>query len=55
METKQGIEIISPAEEQRIAQEKARQEALSQQPQKPQQEVKDKPSSTIGDDFDVAW
>ena len=55
METKQGIEIISPAEEQRIAQEKARQEALAQQPQKPQQEVKDKPSSTIGDDFDVAW
>lgn len=55
METKQGLEIISPAEEERIAQEKARQEALAQQPQKPQQEVKDKPSSTIGDEFDVAW
>ena len=55
METKQGIEIISPAEEERIAQEKARLEALAQQPQKPQQEVKDKPSSTIGDEFDVAW
>ena len=57
MEVKQGLEIISPAEEERIAQEKARLEAetLAQQPQKPQQEVKDKPSSTIGDDFDVAW
>ncbi|MDE0556993.1 MAG: hypothetical protein OSB30_00800 [Candidatus Poseidoniaceae archaeon] len=55
METKQGLEITSPAEEERIAQEKARLEALAQQPQKPQQEVKDKPSSTIGDEFDVAW
>ena len=55
MKTKQGLEITSPAEEERIAQEKARQEALAQQPQKPQQEVKDKPSSTIGDEFDVAW
>ena len=57
METKQGLEIISPAEEDRIAQEKAQleAEALAQQPQKTQQEVKDKPSSTIGDDFEVAW
>ena len=57
MEVKQGLEIISPAEEERIAQEKARLEAetIAQQPQKPQQEVKDKPSSIIGDDFDVAW
>ena len=57
MEVKQGLEIISPAEEQRIAQEKSRLEAeiLAQQPQKPQQQVKDKPTSTIGDDFDVAW
>jgi hypothetical protein len=57
LETKGGLEITSPAEEERIAQEKARleAEALAQQPQKPQQEVKDKPSSTIGDEFDVAW
>jgi len=57
MEAKQGLAITSPAEEQRIAQEEARleAEALAQQPQKPQQQVKDKPSSTIGDDFDVAW
>ena len=57
MEVKQGLEIISPAEEERIAQEKARLEAetLAQQPQKPKQEIKEKPSSTIGDDFDVAW
>jgi hypothetical protein len=57
MEAKQGLAITSPAEEQRIAQEKARieAEALALQPQKPQQQVKDKPSSTIGDDFDVAW
>ncbi len=56
-ETKQGLDITSPAEEERIAQEKARleAEALAQQPQKPIQEIKDKPSSTIGDDFDVAW
>lgn len=56
-ETKQGLDITSPAEEERIAQEKARleAEALAQQPQKPKQEIKDKPSSTIGDDFDVAW
>jgi hypothetical protein len=55
LETKGGLDITSPAEEERIAQEKARLEALEHQPQKPQQEVKDKPSSTIGDDFDVAW
>ena len=57
MEVKQGLEIISPAEEERIAQEKARLEVetLAQQPQKPKQEIKEKPSSTIGDDFDVAW
>ena len=55
LEAKEGLEITSPAEEERIAQEKARLEALEKQPQKPQQEVKDKPSSTIGDDFDVAW
>ena len=57
MEAKQGLAITSPAEEQRIAQEKARieAEALALKPQKPQQQVKDKPSSTIGDDFDVAW
>ncbi len=57
LETKGGLEITSPAEEERIAQEKARleAEALAQQPQKPQQEVKDKPSSKIGDEFDVAW
>ena len=57
MEAKQGLAITSPAEEERIAQEKARleAEALALQPQKPQQQVKDKPSSTIGDDFDVAW
>jgi hypothetical protein len=57
LETKGGLEITSPAEEERIAQEKARleAEAFAQQPQKPQQEVKDKPSSTIGDEFDVAW
>jgi len=56
-ETKQGLDITSPAEEERIAQEKARleAEALALQPQKPKQEIKDKPSSTIGDDFDVAW
>jgi len=56
-ETKHGLDITSPAEEDRIAQEKARleAEALAQLPQKPKQEVKDKPSSTIGDDFDVAW
>ena len=30
-------------------------EALAQQPQKPQQEIKDKPSSTIGDDFEASW
>jgi hypothetical protein len=56
-ETKQGLDITSPAEEERVAQEKARlkAEALAQQPQKPKQEIKDKPSSTIGDDFDVAW
>jgi hypothetical protein len=56
-ETKQGLDITSPAEEERIAQEKARlkAEALAQQPPKPKQEIKDKPSSTIGDDFDVAW
>ncbi len=56
-ETIQGLDITSPAEEERIAQEKARleAEALAQQPQKPIQEIKDKPSSTIGDDFDVAW
>ena len=56
-ETKQGLDITSPAEEERIAQEKARleAEALAQQPQKPKQEIKDKPSSTIGDDFEVAW
>ena len=55
LEAKEGLEITSPAEEERIAQEKARLEALAQQPQKPQQEVKDKPSSKIGDEFDVAW
>ena len=57
LETKGGLDITSPAEEDRVAQEKARleAEALAQQPQKPQQEVKDKPSSTIGDEFDVAW
>jgi hypothetical protein len=55
LETKGGLEITSPAEEERIAQEKARLEALEKQPQKPQQEVKDKPSSKIGDEFDVAW
>ncbi len=57
LETKGGLDITSPAGEQRIAQEKAQieAEALAQQPQKPQQQVKDKPSSTIGDDFDVAW
>ena len=57
MEAKQGLAITSPAEEERITQEKAQleAEALAQQPQKPQQQVKDKPSSTIGDDFDVAW
>ena len=55
LETKGGLDITSPAEEDRVAQEKARLEALEQQPQKPQQEVKDKPSSTIGDEFDVAW
>jgi hypothetical protein len=57
METKQGLEITSPAEEERIAMEKARleAEALAQLPQKPKQEIKDKPSSTIGDNFDVAW
>jgi len=57
LETKGGLDITSPAEEDRIAQEKARLEAevLAQQPQKIKQEIKDKPSSTIGDDFDVAW
>lgn len=57
MEAKQGLAITSPAEEQRIAQEKARieAEAIALKPQKLQQQVKDKPSSTIGDDFDVAW
>jgi hypothetical protein len=55
LEAKEGLEITSPAEEERIAQEKARLEALEKQPQKPQQEVKDKPSSKIGDEFDVAW
>ena len=55
LEAKGGLEITSPAEEERIAQEKARLEALEKQPQKPQQEVKDKPSSKIGDEFDVAW
>ncbi len=57
MEVKQGLAITSPAEEERIATEKARleAEALAQLPQKPEQEIKDKPSSTIGDDFDVAW
>ena len=55
LETKGGLDITSPAEEDRVAQEKARLEALAQQPQKPQQEIKDKPSSTIGDEFDVAW
>jgi hypothetical protein len=56
-ETKQGLDITSPAEEERIALEKARleAEALAQLPQKPKQEIKDKPTSTIGDDFDVAW
>lgn len=53
-ETKQGLDITSPAEEERIAQEKARLEAETLE-QKPKQEIKDKPSSTIGDDFDVAW
>ena len=57
LETKGGLDITSPAEEERIAMEKARleAEALAQQPQKPKQEIKDKPSSTIGDDFEVAW
>ena len=55
LETKGGLDITSPAEEDRVAREKARLEALAQQPQKPQQEIKDKPSSTIGDEFDVAW
>ena len=56
-ETKQGLDVTSPAEEERIAMEKARleAEALAQQPQKPQQEIKDKPSSTIGDDFEASW
>jgi|GEM_PF-234029 hypothetical protein len=56
-ETKKGLDITSPAEEERIAMEKARleAEALAQQPQKPQQEIKDKPSSTIGDDFEASW
>ena len=51
------LDITSPAEEERIAMEKARleAEALAQQPQKPQQEIKDKPSSTIGDDFEASW
>jgi len=57
LETKRGLDITSPAEEERIAMENARleAEALAQQPQKPKQEIKDKPSSTIGDDFDASW
>ena len=56
-ETKQGLDITSPAEEERIAMEKARleAEALAQLPQKLEQEIKDKPSSTIGDDFGATW
>ena len=57
LETKGGLDITSPAEEERIAMEKARLEAevLAQRPQKIKQEIKDKPSSTIGDDFEATW
>ena len=57
LETKGGLDITSPAEEERIAMEKARlkAEALAQLPQKLEQEIKDKPSSTIGDDFEATW
>ena len=57
LETKGGLDITSPAEEERIAMEKARLEAevLAQQPQKTKQEIRDKPSSTIGDDFEASW
>lgn len=59
LQTKQGLEVTSPAEEDRIARERAKLEAeaeeLAKQAQKPQQVIMDKPSSTIGDDFDATW